>query len=635
VPDLGERAVDLSLRDAAGTKLWVDRQTVDSQVASLAIPDALRQCAQDAPMSLTLSSSSGPIVAMLMDTGFGLRLHDGREPGSVSLLGGFPRDVFMEHSGLTRLVITNPTASLRVADIHLLSSTSASVAAARLIIVPGGTGMIDVSTRAASAIIVEPSDSLIIAGFGAMPGASYAVPRLTQHQLLQTGIASQEDTASGVWLTLANVERVPTVVHVNGDSIAICGRCATTVHIPGSDTARILNVHADGGRQIAIAAVEYEERTVALHFDLGLPLLAAIPAKFGGPGATFIVALVSTVLLAAGLVLILRRIGITEPVAISGATATALLAPLSPYAVRLYTEPVAACLLVWALVTLDGIRRRPVLIVPFLALTLALPMIHGRYSLLSVTLIALALALNARYFPRLPTFVVMVFTLGTVTLLLLSDAVVSIEARGIGTYFSSTWSLQTGAGMLIDRGSGLIPFAPWCVLALAAGRRLNPLQASAIILIGVQATLVLLRANGWQTWGAPGRYLLPVVPLVALFAVPGAVRLWRHPVGRFVVVATLSWSVLATVLLHWLPLSGYVSETQYLVNAALVQGIGWNPLAIFPEIRPHTSSAWTGWLTVVALWIMLLVPLAPLLRASLTRTIRRSRTAMNARQASQ
>jgi hypothetical protein len=113
----------------------------------------------------------------------------------------------------------------------------------------------------------------------------------------------------------------------------------------------------------------------------------------------------------------------------------------------------------------------------------------------------------------------------------------------------------------------------------------------------------MLREGGWQTWGAPGRYLLPVVPLLGLLAVPGAARLWAATAGRVAVVAVMVWSVAATVLLHWLPLAGYVQWGHYLIDDAFRGIPGPDPLSLFPKLLPDTAPAWLGIALIAGVWL--------------------------------
>ncbi|MEZ4570748.1 MAG: hypothetical protein R2849_10570 [Thermomicrobiales bacterium] len=116
-------------------------------------------------------------------------------------------------------------------------------------------------------------------------------------------------------------------------------------------------------------------------------------------------------------------------------------------------------------------------------------------------------------------------------------------------------------------------------------------QRAALALAIAYYALLALRAGGWQTWGSPIRYLLPVVPLVAALAIPGMIRVWRsHDVwGRAIVVAVLGWSAAVSALLHWLPLAGYIDRTTPGNDYLMDQALDWlpipSPFAAMPTIE--------------------------------------------------
>jgi hypothetical protein len=209
-----------------------------------------------------------------------------------------------------------------------------------------------------------------------------------------------------------------------------------------------------------------------------------------------------------------------------------------------------------------------------------------------------------------------------------------LSGRVTLSYFDVGWATFNLLGSLLDRGSGLLPFAPWVLLALAVPLPLLPLQRAALALIVTNLLVVVLRAGGWMTWGSAGRYLLPVVPLLALFAVPGAQRLWRMHGGRVAVAGLAAWSAATAFLLHWLPLSGYVwRHRDYQIDAALGELVGTS-YWLFPKLTPRVWGAPLGTLIVLALVGCVLYLLWPrrLLRPSGTASL--ARPAVPARVAS-
>jgi hypothetical protein len=375
------------------------------------------------------------------------------------------------------------------------------------------------------------------------------------------------------------------------------------------------------GALVFAGAVEYEERTASLHFDLLLPLLAAPLAAFDNPSLVFIAPLLAGLALIAGLYQLLVRVGLREPWPTLGALAAILAVPLSTYAVRLYTEIVACALLVWALVAWDAARQRRRYLAVMPAAALALVLLHGRLTPLALLLLLLAGMrlledrLDWARVRRVPRRTLVLLALASMAvlagLLVIEEFAVGLTGRVTLTYFDLDYATVNLFGSLLDRGSGLLPFAPWLLLTLAVPRPLNPLQRAALALAVLNLLVVVLRQGGWQTWGSAGRYLLPVVPLLALLAVPGAQRLWRSVPGKVAVSVLVLWSAVSAFMLHWLPLSGYVwRATDYQIDAALGEllGVGY---WLFPKLPPREWGAPVGVVLVLLLIAGLLYLLWP------------------------
>jgi hypothetical protein len=97
---------------------------------------------------------------------------------------------------------------------------------------------------------------------------------------------------------------------------------------------------------------------------------------------------------------------------------------------------------------------------------------------------------------------------------------------------SAASPLRAAAGLLLDRSFGLLPYAPAFLLAIAGvsvlvgGERRGPWPHG---LVGVAILVPLLRWRMW--WGGqcpPARFLVPAVPLLAVFA---GLRVSRSPAG--------------------------------------------------------------------------------------------------------
>jgi hypothetical protein len=103
---------------------------------------------------------------------------------------------------------------------------------------------------------------------------------------------------------------------------------------------------------------------------------------------------------------------------------------------------------------------------------------------------------------------------------------------------TSTSPLRAGAGLLLDRSFGLLPYAPVFLLAFAGlPRLLRWTRGDALAVLAVAAAVVgpLLDWRMW--WGGqcpPGRFLVPAAPFLALLAAaratasPAGLMRWRN-----------------------------------------------------------------------------------------------------------
>jgi hypothetical protein len=489
----------------------------------------------------------------------------------------------------------------------LLTSSDTLLRGTSVNLDPGGTVSLDLDLQSSVAIAISAPLSIVAGAVGWLPGGSYAIPQMRETVDWQFDVQPAPDRDGGVWLAVVNdtgESRHVTLTDAGiSQTLMVCAHCATMLHLQGDNRARSASISSDGV-PIAVAAVAYEERTGSLHFDLGLPLLAALPVRLAGPDGAPVVSAIAVLMLAAGLFVLLRRIGTAETIAAWSAAVIALLAPLAPYAVRLYTEPLATCLIVWSLVCWERARQRPLYAGASLVLAGALPLVHGRYAPLAIVLAVLAIGTGlrrARASRRQLLALTIVAAVVIVAAAVSPFAVALRDRAGLG-YFSTEWVPRSLAGILIDRGSGLLPFAPWLLLAFVVPRPLKPLQWVAILIFFVQLGVVMLRAGGWQTFGPPGRYILPAVPPLILLVAPGAARLWRYSAGRTLIAFLLVWSAGVSALLLWMPLSGYVFEGHYFIDDTVNALTPLAPLRLFPAIAPAAGSNLLGLILLLLVW---------------------------------
>ncbi len=598
--------VTVRLLDTTGIQRWQDSLDLNGGVATIRPPLDSSTCTEDFAGTLVIDATSD-IIAQVIDTASGLRILPARSATTDWLLGPLPRDQYATQEATARIALFNPGLSSVHATVTVLTPHETLLRSTDISLASGATSVIDADLQDGAAVAISATSPIVASATGWLPGGSFSLPAMVSVTGWTLDIPPVEDRDAGLWLSLGNLSPEQRSVAVQYDdssqTLTVCDFCADMLHIPGDEQRRDVVVSSDGG-PIAVAAVMYEERTGALHFDLGLPLLSAMPIRIAGPSAAPFVSAIATILLSIGLFDLLRRIGVTEHHAVWGASAVALLAPLSPYAVRLYTEPLAACIVVWSLVFWDRARIRPGFTIAALLLAGALPLVHGRYTPLAFVLATLAIVVGARRAPtsRRQVLGLSAFTILLVAIVAVSPLAVALRERANSSYFSTEWVPHNLLGILFDRGSGLLAVAPWCLLAIAAGRRLHPLQRVAILLCFTQLSIVALRAGGWQTFGAPARYILPVVPLLALLAVPGCLRLWRSAVGRVVVTVILGWSVVMTTILHWLPLSGYIYDGQYFIDDARRRLPILAPIELLPAIAPAASSNLLGIALLLTIW---------------------------------
>lgn len=594
-PDRGPRDLRLYLRNAAGLIIWESEESFDN-TTDVRVDGAC----EGEPASLTIESSSGPIVAYAVDERSGLLIIPGRGAGEVSTFGSLPRDRYASRDVFIELAIHNPEALPIEATLSLVGHDGEH--SDIVVEIPAdGTTVTRLQSQGYEALRVHPFDRLVVQGIGHVWAGSYALPEPMPLGEWRLSLPADGRHDSGSWVSLVNDGTTESIVQLDdGDDdtlVALCGGCLETVLLAAGEDEREVVVHAEGGQTWA-SAVQYQERTGSLHFDPGLPFLAAPFASFASPKTALVVPVLAALAMLPGLVVLLKRIGVRDQLAARCAAGMLLLAPLSPYAIRLYTEIVAACLLVWALVCWDAAGRQARYLLPLAAIALALPVLHGRFIVFSAAfgvLIALRglqlmRGLNRRRVVYVAGSMLAFGVLATVMLQL----TVGLRQRATASYIATNWADVGLVGVLLDRGSGLLPFAPWLVLAWFVPRPLQPLQRMALGLALLQLAAVIVRAGGWQTWGAPARYILPVVPLLALLVAPAIQRLWDSGRARPIVGGLVGWGMATTFMLHWLPLSGYVLEGRYLIDEAW-QGVGGiSPLVVFPEITPSPGSFMVG-----------------------------------------
>lgn len=631
---------EIRVHNMAGELLWEDQPETLPSDGLVLIPAESGLCQGQGAWAIMVESEQAALVVEAIDRYQGLVLAGGTLHDAW-LFAGLPRDRYGSVDMLTHLLLHNPSDDVILVTVRLLTPSNLTTSEISIGLQPGQTVIEPLPVFGAHAVGVQPAtptpeDTRFGAAlYGFVDGTRYRMPATGPVESFVARVDANPDRDAGLWLTLVNPEGEPMQAEVqDGDGLTtldVCDYCAVTHHIEATNEQQTVHVSSVDGAAFAPAAIAYEERTDELHFDLGLPLLAAPLAGFDDYWPVLIATALAGISLAPGLFLLLRASGVDPRNAGTLALLTLMVAPLSTYAVRFYTDIVTAALLVWALVLWERAERSNRALAGMAAIAVALPFVHGRLTPLAAVLLGLALVTAARSafprvrdilhrYPRRNTIFVGVAALTVVSgaaLIAVQRYAVALGSRGIENFFSLDWAARNSVGMLLDRGSGVLPFLPWMIFALAVPRPLHHTQRAALLLTLVYYTMLTLRSGGWQTFGSPLRYLLPVIPLMATLALPGLLRLWRSSrlLARAAIVASLGWSLLVTIMLHWRPLSGYIDRGGPSNNYLMDQALSWwplpSPFELMPAIEAQSGPTWAEpfgvailvALAIAALWV--------------------------------
>ena len=642
--------IQVRIFSAAGELLYEDRHDTLPPAGLLTVPPEAGLCQGQGAWTVSVETEQAPLLVEAVDRYGGLQLASGQLQDSW-LFAGLPRDRYGSVDMLTHLLLHNPSDEVILVTVRLLTPSDLTTSEISIGLQPGQTLIEPLPVFGAHAVTVLATTPVEFGAalYGFVENVRYRMPATRVVETFEARVGANPNRDAGLWFTIVNPAPEPMRAEVRDDgatgsgTLDICGYCAVTHHIAAGSEARTLRASGIDGAFFAPAAVAYEERTGELHFDLGLPLLAAPLAWFDAYWPVLIATALAGISLAPGLFLLLRASGVSERSAGAAALVVVTVAPMSTYAVRFYTDIVTAALLLWALVFWERAARsnRPALslsngaLAGTVAIAVILPFVHGRLTPLAIVVLALALLPAARLggpwvraslrrYPRRLTLsagIAGLILLGLAGLLFVQRYAVALGSRGIENFFGLEWAARNSVGMLLDRGSGVLPFVPWLIFALAAPRPLHRTQRAALLLTLIYYALLTLRSGGWQTFGSPLRYLLPVIPLMATLALPGMLRLWRRgrTPWRAAIVISLAWSALVTMLLHWRPLSGYIDRggptNNYLMDQALGPLWGWlpfpSPFELMPTIEAQPGPAWAEpfggavlvALAVAALWV--------------------------------
>jgi hypothetical protein len=409
--------------------------------------------------------------------------------------------------------------------------------------------------------------------------------------------------------------------------VTICGGCASAVRLDfaAADGALIdangaIVVRAAGPVRATVEQLTVQGRGFV--HEWGLPVLLSPGAGAGGWFGALLIVAGCGALLVAQLYGLLRDAGITRRAALATVLALGLAAPLLPFSLLLYPEIPALLLLVTGLrLALGPGSLRGWRLAAALACALAIPLLHTRLLPLAA---ALAVCLGWRLTglaaldrrAQRALLLAAIVPVGVIGLWWLARPLLPpplalssrLSAETLGRYFSAATLGHHLAGVAFDRATGLFPVAPLLLIApagLIALLRHAPRYAVwPGLMVGMQFAVVGLRAEGWEAWGPPGRYILPAVPLLAL-GVASAWEDWSPRWLRYAGGALAAWGLALALFLAWVPHAAYylVAGRKWFGDQLLRDWGVPNPLRIFPEIK--AGWPFEGW--PVVLWALVVV----------------------------
>jgi hypothetical protein len=267
-------------------------------------------------------------------------------------------------------------------------------------------------------------------------------------------------------------------------------------------------------------------------------------------------------LAALALVVLLRRISVSENLVPVLVLAYGLATLISPYGGNFYSHALVASLLVGACAVAAGSYS------PWRAVLVGMLLGWAVISEYPTALPALAIGLAAAWGWRRPGALLWM-TLGGLPPVLLM-AVYDLRAFGtplpVGYEHSALWQDQHQTGFLsityphaaalwgltFGLYRGLFVRAPWLLLALPGyiiwwlSGHYRPLWWVALV---APLSLLLFYSSSLMWWGgfaAGPRYLVPLVPFLALASAPTAAALWRRTWGRAALLVLIGASVVLT-----------------------------------------------------------------------------------------
>ncbi len=297
---------------------------------------------------------------------------------------------------------------------------------------------------------------------------------------------------------------------------------------------------------------------IASFHDSGLSILAAVPYAIGGWHLVLIAIAAVTATLLSEVYRTARTIGLAAQPALLAAALAGLTLPLAAYSTQVYPEvPIGLATIVatrqlWA--RQRGRRASP--LVAGLAIA-TLPWLHVRSWPLVIVLSFTAVMLWRRWPARAAVLIPgLAGAAGYAALntyvyghLILSPAVGGSLLEAVRSVPSPEVIIGQ-ARQWLDGNDGLLLLSPVFALALAA---LPAMAKMGWAGAGTVAAIVLYSAliGVWELvssagWSPPGRFMVPVMPLLAVALAIGLQACWRRSVGMLLIGPLAAWGLVCS-----------------------------------------------------------------------------------------
>ncbi len=288
---------------------------------------------------------------------------------------------------------------------------------------------------------------------------------------------------------------------------------------------------------------------------VGLPVLLILPYALAGYGGVALFFNVVTALVIAQTFLFACEVTGMRWTSALAAALIGLSVPFVVYFRFVYPEVVAALLALYALRVVRAGSRSPWAVAVAGLGAAYLPWLHVKYALLAASLAGLAAVRFRHRRGRLVAF-----------LLPFLPAALALMAFFLAAYGSwrptaqygragqplSAFFFRGAPGLFFDRDHGLFAFAPLYLFALTGAVPLwRRSRADSLWLAALAAPTFAVLASHWMWWGGPSppaRFLIPLLPLAAPALVLALAEYRRPAYGAalaFAVAVTLTLSALA------------------------------------------------------------------------------------------